>query len=144
MAKKHVFLSYCRDNKDKVSQLREDLITAGEPIWWDQDILGGQDWEFEIRKAMKEAYAVVVCLSEKNADRITSGIYPEVLNAIAAYREHAPGGIFLIPVRLSECEIPPIKIDAIRTLDSLRYIDLFSANGLNQLVKSLQASALHP
>ena len=144
MTKKHVFVSYCRDNKDDVAQLRNQLIAAGEKIWWDQDILGGQDWKFEIRKAMKEAYAVVVCLSEETADRITSGIYPEVLDAIGAYREHAPGGIFLIPVRLSECEIPPIEIDATRTLDRLQYIDLFSPDGLDQLVKSLQASALHP
>jgi hypothetical protein len=144
MTGRHVFLSYCRDNKDEVAKLRDDLIAADEAIWWDQDILGGQDWKLEIRKAMRDAYAVVVCLSKETADRITTGVYPEVLDAIATYREHAPANIFLIPLRLSECEIPLIDIDATRTLDRLQCVDLFAPDGLQKLVRSLQACPLHP
>ncbi|MDA1053489.1 MAG: toll/interleukin-1 receptor domain-containing protein [Planctomycetota bacterium] len=144
MTKKHVFLSYCRDNQDEISKLRDDLITAGESVWWDQDILGGQDWKMGIRAAMRDAYAVAVCLSQETSERILSGVYPEVLDAIAAYREHASGGIFLIPVRLSKCEIPLIEIDGTRTLDRLNHIDLFEANGLNKLIQSIRASSLHP
>ena len=64
---KHVFLSYCRDNKDQVSPLRDALVAAGEPVWWDQEILPGQDWKMEIRKAMRNSYAVILCLSEETA-----------------------------------------------------------------------------
>lgn len=144
MAKKHIFLSYCRDNRDEVSKLRDDLIAEGESVWWDQDILGGHDWKLEIRKAMKDAYAVVVCFSHETTDRITSGIYPEILDAISAYREYAAGGIYLIPVRLSECEIPLIECDGTRTLDRLAYINLFEPNGFDKLMQSIHASALHP
>src|SRR6202035_1408271 len=84
IAKKHVFLSYCHDNIDEVARLREELIKAGEAVWWDQDIKGGQDWKFEIRKAMKNAYAVVLCLSQESESRVTSGIYQEALDAIDA------------------------------------------------------------
>lgn len=146
--KKHLFLSYCRDNRAEVSKLHGDLVAAGEAVWWDQEILGGQDWKHEIRKAMRDAYTVVLCLSTETADRITSGVYPEVLDAIAAYREYAPGSVFLIPVRLSDCEIPLIEIDGTRKLDRLQYVDLFPASqrasGLQQLVKSLKAAPLHP
>ncbi len=148
VSKKHVFLSYCRDNQVEVAKLRDDLIAAGEPLWWDQDILAGQDWKLEIRKAMRNAYAVVLCLSEETADRITSGIYPEVLDAIDAYRQYAPGSIFLIPIRLSDCDIPLIEIDGTRTLDRLQVVDLFPlsqrATGFGRLVKSLQAAEHHP
>jgi tetratricopeptide (TPR) repeat protein len=148
VSKKQVFLSYCRDNKAEVAKLRDDLIAAGEPVWWDQDILAGQDWKLEIRKAMRSAYAVVLCLSEETADRITSGIYPEVLDAIDAYRQYAPGSVFLIPVRLSDCEIPLIEIDGTRTLERLQFVDLFPvaqrAAGLGRLVQSLQAAEHHP
>lgn len=144
MTKKHVFLSYCRDNRDEVSKLRDELLVAGESVWWDQDILGGQDWKMEIRKAMRDAYAVVVCLSQETSQRITSGVYPEVLDAIAAYREHSPGAIFLIPVRLSKCEVPIIEIDGTRTLDRLNYIDLFETGGFDKLLQSIRASSLHP
>jgi TIR domain len=77
MTKRHVFISYCRDNAAEVSLLRERLISEGEPVWWDQDIKGGEDWKFAIRSAMTNAYAVVLCLSFESQSRKTSGIYPE-------------------------------------------------------------------
>lgn len=148
MAKKHVFLSYCRDNANDARRLHEALVNAGEPMWWDQDILPGQDWKFEIRKAMRDAYAVLLCLSEETSKRTTSGIYPEALDAINMLREYPPGDIFLIPVRFSECDIPMIEIDGTRTLDRLQFVDLFPAAqwdaGLQKLVRALQASPHHP
>ena len=148
MPKRHLFLSYCRDNAKEVRRLHDELIAAGEPVWWDQDLLPGQDWKLDIRQAMRDAYAVVLCLSAETADRITSGIYPEVLDAIATYREYAPGGIFLIPVRLSDCALPLIEIDATRTLDRLQCVDLFPppnwAPGIQRLVQALRASPHHP
>ncbi|QEG43548.1 hypothetical protein UC8_55990 [Roseimaritima ulvae] len=142
--KNHVFLSYCRDNLAQVSELRDKLVADGERVWWDQEILGGQDWDFEIRKAMKDSYAVVVCLSKEIEERNTSGVYPEIIDAVASYREHAPGSIFLVPVRLSECVVPAIKIDATRMLDSLQYLDLFEPGGYTNLLRSLKASTLRP
>ncbi len=145
---KHVFLSYGRENKAEVSKLRMDLLAAGETVWWDADILGGQDWKQEIRKAMRESYAVIACFSKETEARMESGIYPELLDAIEAFRNYAPGGSFLIPVRLSECEIPIIEIDSTRTLDRLQRIDLFPAtargDALTRLVDSLKNSPRHP
>lgn len=43
VAKQHVFISYCRDNSSEITQLRKDLMDAGEQVWWDQDILPGLD-----------------------------------------------------------------------------------------------------
>lgn len=131
VGKKHVFLSYCHDDSKEVSQLREDLIAAGEKVWWDREILGGQDWQREIRKAMKEAYAVIACFSTQTDARSESGIFPELFDAIKAYRQYTPGSIFLIPVRLSECSIPDVEISDTKTLDSLQYIDLFPPSKRN-------------
>lgn len=144
-AKRHVFLSYCRENQAEVAQLRHDLVAAGERVWWDQDILPGHDWKFEIHKAMKNSSAVVLCLSQQSEARARSGIYPEAADAIALLRECAPGSVFLIPVRLSECEIPPLEIDSTRTLDRLHYVDLFPAekrsDGLAKLIRAIRASS---
>jgi hypothetical protein len=146
--KKHVFLSYCRDNQVEVKRLRDDLIAAGESVWWDQDIHPGQDWRFEIRKAMQNAYAVVLCLSKESEARVTSGIYPEAMDAINLYREYSPGSIFLIPVRLSACSIPRVEIDGARTLDRLQYQDLFPfanyAAGVQKLLKAIQNTPHYP
>jgi hypothetical protein len=148
MAAKHVFLSYCRDNIEAVAQIRDDLILAGERVWWDQDIVGGQDWKLEIRKAMREAYAIVVLFSNELAQRVRSGVYPEVLDAITAYRQQAPGNVFLIPVRLSDTEMPDIAIDDTRTLSNLQGIDLFPTDrrehGLQRLLAALRSTPGHP
>jgi hypothetical protein len=144
----HVFLSYCRDNLQDVAALRDELISAGETVWWDQDILPGQDWQFEIRQARKAAYAFVLCLSAESQARTISGIYPEAMDAIEAYRQYKPGTVFLIPVRLSQCDIPPIEIDSTRTLDRLQYADLFPpakrGYGLTRLKAAIRAAPLHP
>lgn len=148
MSKKHVFLSYCHDNASDVEQLRDDLVAAGEEVWWDQDILPGDDWKLAIDQAMKDAYAVVLCLSNETRARTTSGIYPEAAHAIGALREYAPGSIFLIPVRLSDCSIPPFEIDATRRLDRLQFVDLFPAAkraaNLSKLITAIQAAPNHP
>ena len=132
-------------NASEVATLRNNLIAAGVTVWWDKDILPGQDREFEIGKALKQSYAVVVCLSEKSMARSKAGIYPELSGAINAYRQYAPGSVFLIPVRLSECEIPPVEVDATRTLNRLKCVDLFPvrkrAEGVKQLLQALQSAA---
>jgi TIR domain len=148
MAKKHVFLSYCCDNQAEIRQLRDELVAAGENVWWDEDIQPGQDWKLEIKHAMKDAYAVVLCLSTESAARETSGIYPEAMDAIELYRQYPPGTIFLIPVRLSKCEIPPVEIDSTKTLDRLQYQDLFPSShyaaGIQKLLQAIRATPHHP
>ena len=86
-----VFLSYSHKNDTEAEELRETLLASGFDVWWDKMILPGQDWKFEIRKAMKRCGAVLLCLSTEAATGSTSGIYPEALDAIAAYRERKPG-----------------------------------------------------
>jgi internalin A len=145
---KHVFVSYCRDNKEAVAMLVADLENAGELVWWDDYILGGQDWKQSIRSAMRDAYAVIVCLStELTHDRHRSGVYPELSDAIATYRQYAQGRPFIFPVRLDDCKIPLIEIDDTRTLDRLQHIDLFPsasrAKGLKKLMQSLAAAPGH-
>jgi hypothetical protein len=144
----HVFLSYCHDNKDEVARLRDDLIASGERVWWDDEILPGEDWKSAIRRAMKSSYAVVLCLSEEIEARAKSGVYPEIMDAIDAYRQYSPGSIFLVPVRLSECEIPDVELDATRTLDRLQYVDLFPddkrIDGLQRLLTALRRAPSHP
>ncbi len=97
---------------------------------------------------MKDSYAIVLCLSPELAQRVKSGVYPEVLDAIREYRQQAPGNVFLIPVKLDACETPDIEIDDTRTLDRLQAIDLFptsvKADGIQQLLKSLLTATNHP
>jgi hypothetical protein len=143
-----VFISYCRDNQAEVTSLRNRLISAGELVWWDQEILPGADWKLEIRRALKRSYAIICFLSQELANRSKSGVYTELAEAVRAMRERPPGDIFLIPVRLSECEIPPVEIDDVRTLDRLQTLDLFPQKEFNarfeQLLTALREAKRQP
>ena len=148
MAKKHVFLSYFREDVARVKQLREDLIQAGEPVWWDGELNAGQVWKREIRQAIKDSYAVVLCFSGRSQQRHRSGLYPEAADAIEVYREYRPGSIFLIPVRLSGCEVPSLSINATTELDGLQWVDLFPKQkrdeNLTKLIRALRKAPDHP
>jgi hypothetical protein len=140
-----VTIIYSHANATEVADLHGKLVAAGVAVWWDRDILAGQDREIEIRKAIKQSYAVVLCLSRETVAPSKTGIYTELSGAIDAYRQYTPGSVFLIPVRLSECEIPPVEVDATRTLERLTYVDLFparrQAQGVKQLLEALRAAA---
>lgn len=144
-ARRHVFISYCRENAAEVARLRDDLIAAGAVVWWDRQIDGGQDWKLEILKAMKSASAFVLCLSQELLERTASGVFPEILYAIDAYRNCAPGSVFLIPVRLSECETPLLEIDGNRLLDRIQHIDLFPPGrrkeGVDRLLEAIRTAS---
>ena len=146
--KKHVFISYLRENRQQVARVRDTLQAVGEPVWWDGDLLPGADWSRELRRQVDAAYAIIFCFSAESAARTSSGMYPEALDAIRIYRELAPGNIFIIPVRLSECQIPDVEIDATRTLRSLQYVDLFPESawgaGIDKIVASIRATPFHP
>lgn len=149
MSGKHVFVSYCHDNKDEVARLVQELRDAGESVWWDEDIPGGRDWKEAIRAAMEKAYAVVVCLSpELTEDRDRSGVYTEIRDAITTFRQYGPGLAYIFPVKLGKCEIPPIEIDDTRTLKRLQSIDLYPqskrAAGVQKLLTSLATAPGRP
>ncbi len=64
-----VFLSYSHTDFDEASKLREDITEAEIDVWWDRDILPGQDWKYELQKAMQGSDAVILCLSNNALER---------------------------------------------------------------------------
>ena len=146
--KKHVFLSYCSENRHTAQRLYNRLTQAGEPVWWDQNILPGHDRPHETRTAMDTAYAMICCVSQETASRHSSGIYPELRDALELQRELAPGGIFLIVVRFSPCNIPEMSIDGNRQLKDLEYLDLFESSDwhaeIERLVRALNEASGRP
>jgi hypothetical protein len=140
-----VFLSYAHDDKKRVESLRRELIARGLDAWWDGQILPGEDWELMIKTAIEESVAFVVCFSKNVDAKNRSGIFPEVLQALEIYRQLRPGSIFLIPVRLDDCEVPRFKIDGVRDLAKLQYENLFpddrKSEAIDRLVRAVQQAA---
>ena len=146
--KEHVFLSYCHENKKEVERLRRALLQRGEAVFWDGDLLPGQNIQHALSAALRKSYAFVLCMSKEAAARSRSGIFIEARDAVAALRQYPPGAVFVIVVRISPCEIPALPIDATTSLPDLLHLDLFpdaAFDGqVDRLVEAIRATPDHP
>jgi len=128
-----VFLCHAHSDKQVVRDLYIRLTQDGVDAWLDKEkLLPGQEWDREIRKAVREADVVVVCLSKQ----FNQAGYrqKEVRLALDTAMEKPEGDIFIIPARLEDCE----------PLDSLakwQWVDLFENNGYEMLMRALRARA---
>jgi serine/threonine protein kinase len=128
---RHVFLAHSSQDKPAVRDLHSRLIAAGHVPWLDEEeILPGQDWDFEIRKALTSVDCVIVCLSKNSVTKI-GYIQKEVKRALDIADEYPESEIFVLPVRLEECEVPS-------RLRKLQYVDIFSPRGFQLILASLQ------
>jgi hypothetical protein len=94
----------------------------------------GEDWELTIRKAVHASDVVLVCISR--ASVTTRGFaQKEIKLALDEADEQPEGTIFIIPVRLDECEVPD-------RLHRWHWVNLFEANGLGKLMNALEQRAI--
>lgn len=60
----HVFISYNRRDSAFAQELHDRLVAAGIPVWMDQLLHAGDDWRTEIDLAIREAFALVVIVTD--------------------------------------------------------------------------------
>ena len=103
-----VFLSYASPDRDRVLQFYDHLTSNGFDVWMDAKRLrAGQNWDFEVRKALDAAAVIVVFISKNSVDR-RGYVQREIKIALRKLEEKLPDDIYLIPVRLdSDAFIPP-------------------------------------
>lgn len=122
----HAFISYVHEDARQVDTLQERLKNGGVPVWRDTDMLPGQDWRAEIRRAIREDSLVfLACFSRQSASRDKSYQNEELSLAMEQIRLRRPDVPWLIPVRFDDCEIPDWDIGAGRTIGSIQRADLF-------------------
>ena len=125
-----IFLCHSSDDKPIVRNLYEQLnaIEWVRP-WLDEiDILPGHNWSYEIESAVEKAHVILVCLS-KNSINKEGYVQREIKRVLDIADEKPMGLIYIVPVRLEECEPP-------RRLRELQYVDYFDSQR-NTLPKSL-------
>ncbi len=100
-----VFICHAKDDTAKAQEIASCLKTAGVDPWIDTDkLVHGDLWEQEIRKAVKEADAFVVCL-RPGFDQVGFR-QKEVRWAVDALGLRPPGRSFIIPFIIEPCELP--------------------------------------
>jgi len=135
-----VFISYSSKDRIIVNALSEKLDSDGVDVWLDSNnLLPGQSWDIEIKKAINSSDVIIVCLSKSSTSR-EGFIQKELRYAVDLAFEKPEGTVFIIPARIEECNIP----DSLR---SWHYIDLFyggkgfDERAYEKLLKSLQLRA---
>ncbi len=70
-----------------------------------EDIHPGQNWKIKITEAIKESDFFIALFSKKSLSRRKRFFHREIYAAIDELMEFSEGEIFIIPVRLDECEL---------------------------------------
>ena len=129
-----VFLCYATEDRRAVRDLFGRLRDAGVDPWMDKEnLLPGQDWKREITRAVSGADVVIVCLSAHSVNKV-GYVQKEIRHALDAADYHPEGTIFLIPLRLEECNVPD-------RLTQWQWVDYFSPGGYGRLLNALVARA---
>ena len=129
-----VFLCHASQDKPAVQDLCNRLKTLGwvDP-WLDEEkLFPGQDWNLEIEKAVEAADIILVCLSNNSITK--EGYIQRELRFVLDIAEYKPEGtLFIIPVRLEDCEPP-------RRLKIWQYADFFPEEDRNSAFERLLVS----
>lgn len=129
-----VFISYASEDRPTALNLRDLIIADGHSAWIDQDILPGQQWEGEIERNLKAADVVVIVLSHSSVDK-RGFVQREAAKAVAKLDDLRPDDIYIIPIRIDNCE-PPERISG-----RIQFIDLHRDDARQRISTSLRIAA---
>jgi TIR domain/Protein of unknown function (DUF3298) len=109
-----IFISYANPDRPRVTPYFEHLENCGFNVWIDyKRIVAGQNWDFEIRKALDTAALVVVFFSNNSVDR-RGYVQREIKLALDKAEEKLTGDIYIIPVLLDEATEIPGQVESIQ------------------------------
>lgn len=143
---RHVFISYCHENKIDVDRLCQALASHGIRIWLDRENIGpGTPWKQAIQQAIQQGDFFVACFSKESNARHQTYMSEELNLAIAELHQRPIDKVWFIPVKLNECEIPNIDIGGGETLRALQYVDLHEnwETGIQRLLNTISVASVH-
>jgi len=117
-----VFLSYTKADKTKVFRIYDRLKKDNLKPWVDDRyLLPGSDWDRVIRSTIRNCRFFAVFLSSNSINK-KGYIQKEINEALDIVEELPEGRVFIIPIRLEDCEIP----DRLR---KWQCVDIFKRGG---------------
>ena len=128
-----VFICHASEDKVAALALHKRLTDDNIEAWIDaKDLLPGQDWHHEIKKAVRGADVVFVCLSKKSNKR--GFVQREIKYSLDVADEQPEGSIFIIPVRFEDCEVPD-------RLSTWQWVNYYEDDGYERIVRALKLRA---
>jgi formylglycine-generating enzyme required for sulfatase activity len=129
-----VFLCQSPSDRSTVVDLFDRLVKDHyKPMMDNLQLLGGQNRDKEITKMVGLSHVVIICLSSKSTNK--DSLFLREIKFILDIAEELPNEkIYLIPLRLDNCEIP-------ERLHRYQWVNFYEDNGYDQLVDALQFRA---
>jgi hypothetical protein len=129
-----VFISYASEDLKIVSEIVKFLHEQKIEAWFDRkNLQPGQEWEHEIAKGIKDADAVIACLSSVSVQK--EGFVQVELKWVAKKTDEKPEGtIFLLPIKLDKCQ-PPSH------MEKYQWLSLSDPDWQKKLLVSLRSRA---
>jgi len=125
-----IFLCHASEDKPQVRKVYARLKAAGFEPWLDEEeILPGQDWDYEIEQALETCDFVMVFLSTRSVGK-TGYVQREFRRALYHSEEMPEGHIHTIPVKLDDCEVP-------RRFGRHQWANLEEAGAFERIVRAL-------
>jgi hypothetical protein len=137
---KRVFIYYDRKDTETAYRLFKDLKTAGLHPWLDtESLLAGQKWKRTTKEAIKTSRYFIPLLSSNSIEK-TGYVQEELKEALEMLDEFPQLKIFVIPVRINDCNAIDEK------LRELHIVDLFPDwnSGVQKILKSMDMAAATP
>lgn len=130
-----VFLCYATQDKTEVKKISRRLKTRNwiDPWMAEEKLVPGMDWEQQIYKAICDADVVILCLSNKSIAK-EGYVQKEYKYALGLSEQKPDGSIFIIPLRLDDCD-PPFR------LKQWHWSDYFLLDAHEDLIKALTIRA---
>jgi hypothetical protein len=129
-----VFLSYAREDLAAAQRLFEELRRHEVNVWFDKDaVRAGERWKPAISQAIRASRFFIALLSTLSLSK-TGYVQKELREAMSVLDEYPEQEIYLIPVRLDDCQ--PLD----QTLNELHWVNMFPSwdEGLGKILRQVQ------
>ena len=142
MKQPQIFLAHASEDKPEVEKIYKRLENKGYKPWMDKkDLLPGQNWREETPKAIKQSQIFIALFSQISVSK-QGYMQKELRLALNHYAQMPPGKIFLIPLKLDDCEIPPLQLPELgMNLQDLHWLDYRESDAFAKLVRSIESVA---
>lgn len=134
-----IFIAHANEDELKARELFTYLEQNGFDPWLDKEkLLPGQIWRDEIPKALKKSDFFIACLSSHSVNK-KGYIQREFKQALNLLAEMPTGTIYLIPVKLDECEVPDLRQNEYGVnLRDIQWLNFWEEDGYKKLVLSIK------
>lgn len=128
-----IFLSYSRPDQEEVEKIYRYLkLNSHAPYMDTEDLIGGENWEEALYKAIESSEIFIFCISKNSLER-RGVLRKEVRRALEKLEGMLRDDIYVIPIRLEDCSY-------LEELKHLHALDWFEIQKREKILDSIQVA----